>query len=294
MRERCCSTGYGKNKINSCLSKVQYFEVKIVIMKKADVLKKLVRDKYAGIAVDSNKKCCCSKNTSPEYSVFTESYAEQQGYVEDADLGLGCGLPTEYAGIKEGDAVLDLGCGAGNDCFIARRLVGESGKVTGLDFTGEMLEKAQMNNQKMGYSNVGFIKGDIEHIPLPDNSYDVVISNCVLNLVPDKKQAFSEILRTLKKGGHFCVSDIVLMGELPDNIRNAAALYAGCVSGALLKEAYINTIQNAGFSDIEIKKERQIIVPDEMLLEYISKEELETYQHTGAGIFSITVVGSKP
>ncbi len=263
------------------------------MIKKADDLKKLVQDKYAGIAVEKNKKCCCSEDSSPEYSVFNENYTHQQGYVEDADLGLGCGLPTEYAGIKERDAVLDLGCGAGNDCFVARSLVGESGKVTGLDFTDEMLEKARMNNQKMGYSNVGFIKGDIEDIPLPDNSYDIVISNCVLNLVPDKQKAFLEILRILKKGGHFCVSDIVLIGELPDTIRNAAALYAGCVSGALLKKAYVNTIQEAGFSDIEIKKERQIIVPDEMLLEHISKEELEKYKNTGAGIYSITVAGSK-
>ena len=206
-------------------------------MKNSDSLKEIVRDKYAEIAIASNRKQCgCRGDRKPDYSVLSLDYTVKEGYVEEADLKLGCGIPTDHAGIREGDRVLDLGSGAGNDVFVARRIVGESGSVTGMDFTDEMLEKARGNNEKMAYSNVEFVKGDIEDIPLPENSYDVVISNCVLNLVPDKQKAFAEIMRVLKPGGHFCVSDIVLKGELPDDMREAASLYAGCVSGALQKQ----------------------------------------------------------
>ena len=262
-------------------------------MNNSENIKKIVRDKYAGIAIESSCGCCGGKEKQTGYTVFNESYKSQQGYLEDADLGLGCGLPTEYANMKAGDAVLDLGSGAGNDCFVARSIVGEAGTVTGLDFTDEMLEKARINNQKMGYTNVLFVKGDIENMPLPDNMYDVVISNCVLNLVPDKQKAFSEIMRVLKPGGQFCVSDIVLLGELPAKIREAATLYAGCVSGALQKEDYLHVIKGSGFSGIEIKKERQVSVPDKQLLPYISQNELMDYKQSGAGIFSITVIGKK-
>ena len=201
-------------------------------MKDSTTLKQIVKDKYAEIAVASSKTssgCCgdsgCCGNTETGYSVMSHDYSNLEGYLENADLKLGCGIPTNHAGISQGDSVLDLGSGAGNDCFVVRSIVGETGHVTGLDFTDEMLIKAQRNNAIMGYENVEFVKGDIENIPLPDNSYDVVISNCVLNLVPDKKKAFSEIRRVLKPGGHFCVSDIVLKGELPDDMREAAALY---------------------------------------------------------------------
>jgi ubiquinone/menaquinone biosynthesis C-methylase UbiE len=220
-------------------------------------------------------------------------YTKMDGYVEEADLKLGCGIPTAHAGIRKGDRVLDLGSGAGNDCFVARSLVGESGFVTGLDFTDEMLEKANQNNRKMGFSNVEFVKGDIEQIPLPDNTYDVVISNCVLNLVPDKHRAFSEIRRVLKPGGHFCVSDIVLKGELPHNMREAAALYAGCVSGALQMEDYLEIVKEAGYAQVEVKDERINDLPDEYFVQYVSGETLQSYRDSGAGIFSITVVGTK-
>lgn len=263
-------------------------------MKDSESLKQIVKDTYAGIAIDSTKSGCgCCGDKEPDYSMMSLDYAKVEGYVEEADLKLGCGIPTKYAAIKKGDRVLDLGSGAGNDCFVARSIVGETGSVTGLDFTDEMLDKARKNNEKMGYQNVNFVKGDIEQIPLVDNTYDVVISNCVLNLVPDKDKGFSEIKRVLKPGGHFCVSDIVLKGELPDNMREAAALYAGCVSGALQKEAYLQIVRECGYAQVEVKEERINHVPDEFLIKYVSQETIDTYRSSGAGIFSITVVGTK-
>ena len=263
-------------------------------MKNPETLKQIVKDKYAEIAVASDKKSCgCCGDKEPDYSVLSLNYDNLDGYVENADLKLGCGIPTNHAGIKKGDTVLDLGSGAGNDVFVARSIVGKTGKVTGLDFTDEMLTKANRNNVMMGYTNVEFVKGDIENIPLPDNTYDVIISNCVLNLVPDKDRAFSEIRRLLKPGGHFCVSDIVLKGELPDDMREAAALYAGCVSGALQKEDYLGIIEKVGFSKVEVKEELKNDVPDEYLLESVSEEAVKKYRNSGAGIFSLTVVGTK-
>jgi ubiquinone/menaquinone biosynthesis C-methylase UbiE len=263
-------------------------------MKDSETLKQIVKEKYTEIAVASNKKSCgCCGEKEPDYSMLNLDYTKLDGYVKDADLNLGCGIPTEHAAIKPGDRVLDLGSGAGNDCFVARSIVGETGSVTGLDFTDEMLQKARQNNMKMGYNNVEFIKGDIERIPLPDNSYDVVISNCVLNLVPDKQKAFSEIRRVLKPGGHLCVSDIVLKGELPDELRDAAALYAGCVSGALQKDDYLQIVKESGYSNVKVKEERINDVPDEFLIQHVSKEAIEAYRGSGAGIFSITVLGTK-
>jgi len=263
-------------------------------MKDADSIKNIVKDKYGKIALAPlQESCCCGSDKGINYSIMSQDYTDLDGYVEEADLKLGCGVPTEYAGLKEGQRVLDLGSGAGNDVFVTRRIVGETGAVTGLDFTNEMLNKAVQNNEKMGYANVNFVKGDIENIPLPDNSYDVIISNCVLNLVPDKQKAFAEILRVLKPGGHFCVSDIVLKGELPEDMRNAASLYAGCVSGALQKEDYLAGIKKAGFTGVEVKSERQNDVPDEYLRESVSQQSIDAYRSSGAGIFSITVVGSK-
>jgi SAM-dependent methyltransferase len=255
-------------------------------------IKEIVRDKYADLAKEE-KKCCCSSNKQLNFTVFNESYENLPGYVKDADLNLGCGVPTEYVGLEEGQSVIDLGCGAGNDCFISRSIVGETGKVVGIDFTDEMIEKARKNAGTLGYKNVEFLKGDIENIPVDDGSFDVVISNCVLNLVPDKEKAFSEIHRILKKNGHFCVSDIVLKGSLPEKVRETAALYAGCVSGALQMDEYLAIIKKTEFTNIEVKKERQIHVPNSMFLEHISIDELEEFRSSGTGIYSITVVGSK-
>lgn len=266
---------------------------------KANDLKILVKKKYGEIARDKKAveqaSCCgdtgCGCDT--EYSVFSMEYGKLEGYLPDADLKLGCGIPTEFAGIRKGDHVLDLGSGAGNDCFVARALVGKSGYITGLDFTNDMLEKARNNVKKLGYSNVEFIKGDIEEMPLKENTYDVVISNCVLNLVPDKEKAFKEIFRVLKPGGHFCISDVILKGELPKELQEAAEMYVGCVSGALQKSAYLDIIKKSGFTDIEIKREDRGGIPDTVLSDYLSKEEIIRFKDSGAGIFSITLVGYK-
>ncbi len=267
---------------------------------KAEELKLIVKDKYGEIALQSknqNQSSCCRGSDccdDMDYTIFSDDYTRLEGYNPDADLGLGCGIPTEYAGIKKGDHVLDLGSGAGNDCFVARTFVGEEGKVTGLDFTDAMLEKARINLEKTGFANIDFIKGDIENMPLPDHTFDVVISNCVLNLVPDKEKAFREIYRILKPGGHFSISDVVLEGSLPIELKEAAEMYAGCVSGAVKKSVYLTTIEEQGFSDITIHKEKQIIIPDEILANYLPTVEVEAAKQGEFGIFSITVNVTKP
>lgn len=182
-----------------------------------------------------------------EFSVFADDYSNLKGYNEAADLGLGCGLPTEFAKIQKGQTVVDLGSGAGNDCFVARAETGETGQVIGLDFTPEMIDKARTNAKKLGFSNVRFIYGDIEAIPLEDNVADVVVSNCVMNLVPSKEKAYAETYRILKPGGHFSISDIVIEGELPEELKKAAEMYAGCVSGAIQKDDYLSIITKSGF-----------------------------------------------
>lgn len=271
-------------------------------MKTEKEIKKVVRDNYAEIVKQAEKKgsssgCCaptgCCGTSEIDYSVFNDNYSDQEGYVAEADLNLGCGIPTEFAEINKGDTVVDLGSGAGNDVFVARAIVGTEGKVIGVDFTAEMLEKANSNNTKLGFDNVEFKFGEIENLPLETDEIDVVISNCVLNLVPDKAKAFSEIYRTLKPGGHFCVSDIVLMGELPDGLKKSAAMYAGCVSGALQKEEYMAHIQNTGFANVEIKTTKRIQLPDELLKQYLNEEEFKLFKENEFGIFSITVVGYK-
>ena len=265
-----------------------------------DTIKDIVKEKYSAIAKQTkqeNESSCCGATSCcsvVDYTVFSENYDKLEGYNPDADLGLGCGLPTEFAGIQPGNTVLDLGSGAGNDCFVARALVGETGYVAGIDFTEAMIEKARENARKLGYSNVDFILGDIEDIPVKFGVVDVVVSNCVLNLVPDKPKAFSEILRVLKQGGHFCISDVVLEGELPLGLKEDATMYAGCVSGALERSEYLKIISEAGFQNVEIKKEKKIELPDDLLLTYMSADELEQFKNGSNGIFSITVTGDKP
>lgn len=262
-------------------------------------IKGIVKEKYGSIASQSNlllqQGCCGPSNccNELEVSMIGDEYTGVKGYNPDADLGLGCGLPTEFAGIKSGDSILDLGSGAGNDCFIARTIVGETGKVTGLDFTKKMIQKARQNLAKTSFKNIEFIHGDIEEIPLPHSSFDVVISNCVLNLVPDKQKAFSEIYRILKPGGHFCISDVVINGQLPAKLKEAAEMYAGCVSGATEKQEYLKIIEDQGFSLIKIHKEKPIILPDNVLINYLSEYELKKFNNSGTGIYSITVTAKK-
>lgn len=268
-------------------------------MENSNELKNLVKEKYAEIANQSktvNEASCCGVGSCSgvDYTVFSEDYSKLKGYNPDADLGLGCGLPTEFALIKEGDVVIDLGSGAGNDAFVARAITGEKGKVIGIDFTDEMINKARDNADKLGFHNVEFRFGDIEKMPVAANKADVIISNCVLNLVPDKVKAFQEIFRVLKQGGHFSVSDIVASGELPASIKSGAELYAGCVSGAIKKEEYLDIIQKTGFENIRIQKERVIAIPDDIYLKFISEEELKKFKESGVNLISINVYADKP
>jgi arsenite methyltransferase len=265
-------------------------------------IKEMVKEKYGAIANQSkeqNKSSCCGSGSgcgcsNVEFSVMSEDYTKLPGYVADADLALGCGLPTEYAQIKTGDTVVDLGSGAGNDCFIARSIVGESGRVIGIDMTEAMIEKAKSNATKLGFKNVEFRLGDIDNMPIEDYTADVVVSNCVMNLVPNKQKAFAETFRIIKQGGHFSISDIVLQGELPDDLRKEATLYAGCISGAVQKEEYLRIIKVAGFTNIVVQKDRKIEIPTEIYAKFLSIDQLREYRKSHVGIFSITVYADKP
>jgi arsenite methyltransferase len=262
-------------------------------------LKEIVKAKYSEIALQDKEtnmsSCCGAGGCSTEiYNIMSDDYTKLPGYVEGADLGLGCGLPTEFAKIKEGDVVVDLGSGAGNDCFVARRSTGATGKVIGIDFTPAMVEKARANAEKMGYHNVEFRQGDIEHMPITANSADVVVSNCVLNLVPNKHAVIQDIFRVLKPGGHFSISDVVLVGALPEGIRNAAEMYAGCVSGAIQKQVYMELIDSNGFENVTIQKEKAIIIPDDILVNYLNPTEIAAFRASQMGIFSVTVFAQKP
>ena len=268
-----------------------------VIEKENSKIKEMVREKYAEIAREESTccdtSCCGTSKKIVGYTIMNDEYRNLDGYVAEADLGLGCGLPTEFAGIKKGDTVVDLGSGAGNDVFVARAVTGDTGKVIGIDMTEEMIGKANRNNQKLGFNNVEFKLGEIENMPLDNDTADVVVSNCVLNLVPNKQNAFTEIYRIMKSGGHFCVSDIVLKGELPSGLKKSAAMYAGCVAGAVQQDEYLGIIRDTGFKNIEIKKTKVIGLPDEVLTDYLNEEEIRTFRENEIGIFSITVVAYK-
>ncbi len=268
-------------------------------MKTETEIKELVRQKYSEIALQdksTNESSCCGAGgcSTEVYNIMTDDYTDLKGYSPDADLGLGCGLPTQFAAIKKGDVVIDLGSGAGNDCFIARSESGENGKIIGIDFTEAMINKARQNAENLGFNNVEFRQGDIEHMPVTSNSADVIVSNCVLNLVPNKNNVFKEIFRVLKPGGHFSISDVVLSGKLPEQLKNAAEMYAGCVSGAIQKETYLELIKINGFTDMRIQKEKPIIIPDDILKNYLSPEELVAFKTGNTGIFSISVFAAKP
>ena len=263
-------------------------------------IKDIVREKYSRIAKKSNdpsnrEGCCgitdcCSES---DYTVFSESYEKLEGYNADADLGLGCGIPTDFADIKPGDHVVDLGSGAGNDCFVARSLVGETGRVTGLDFSDDMLSKANENVKKLGYANIDFVKGDIDQMPFAEGQFDVIVSNCVLNLVPDKVKAFAEMFRVLRPGGHFCVSDIVVEGEMSEKLRVNAEMYAGCVSGALQYNDYLDVVSRTGFKKVQVHKKRRLAIPDHILGLNLDEAEINQFKTGIIGLFSITVSAVK-
>ncbi len=263
-------------------------------------IKQLVKEKYSEIANQSkeqNLTSCCGATgcgSSEVYNIMADDYSTLEGYNPEADLGLGCGLPTEFAKIKEGDTVIDLGSGAGNDAFVARRLTGEKGKVIGIDFTEAMIARAKENAEKLGLKNVEFRQGDIDNMPVTTNKADVIVSNCVLNLVPNKHKVFSEVYRVLKPGGHFSISDIVLDGLLPERWKEVAELYAGCVSGAIQRSEYLGIIEEAGFKNIMLQKDKTIIIPDEILASYLTADEIAEYKKGATRITSITVYAEKP
>lgn len=268
-------------------------------MESVQEIKDMVRQKYSEIALqdkETNASSCCGAGgvSSEVYNIMSEQYNDVKGYRPEADLGLGCGLPTRFARIKQGDTVIDLGSGAGNDCFVARAETGEKGKVIGIDFAEPMIAKARKNAEALGFNNVEFRQGDIEHMPVSDSSADVIVSNCVLNLVPDKQAVFADIFRVLKPGGHFSISDIVLTGVLPEKIKNAAEMYAGCVASAIDKDEYLGYISKAGFTAITVQKDKPIIVPDDILKNYLTEDEIGQYKATNTVIRSITVYGEKP
>ena len=268
-------------------------------METPEQIKDMVRQKYSEIALqdkDTNQSSCCGSGccSTDVYNIMSDDYSTLEGYNPDADLGLGCGLPTQFAQIKKGDVVIDLGSGAGNDAFIARSETGETGKVIGIDFTPAMIDKARANAEKLNFHNVEFRQGDIEKMPVTANTADVIVSNCVLNLVPNKYGVFQEIHRVLKPGGHFSISDIVLIGMLPEKIQQAAEMYAGCVAGAIQKNEYLGLIENTGFAAITLQKEKPITVPDDILSQYLNQDEIAAFKASGTGIYSVTVFAEKP
>ncbi|MFZ1312963.1 MAG: arsenite methyltransferase [Chitinophagaceae bacterium] len=275
------------------------YHLKIVTMNTDAQLKEIVRQKYSEIALqdkETNQSSCCGAGgcSTEVYNIMSDDYTTLEGYNPDADLGLGCGLPTQFANIKKGDTVIDLGSGAGNDCFVARAETGETGKVIGIDFTPAMIDKARANAEKRGFNNVEFRQGDIEKMPVTSNVADVIVSNCVLNLVPNKDGVFKEIFRVLKPVGHFSISDVVLVGNLPEALRKDAEMYAGCVSGAIQKQVYLELIRHNGFQNITVQKEKPIIIPDDILKNYLDDEELNKFKNGTTGIFSVTVFAQKP
>lgn len=227
-----------------------------------DKIKEVVKKSYANIVTKSNNcgcSCNCGSYSDNEQIAKSIGYSEREiNLASEANLGLGCGNPVAMSKIKEGDTVLDLGSGAGFDCFLALKKVGETGKVIGVDMTEEMIEKAKAIAQKNGYKNVEFKLGEIENLPIDDNSIDVAISNCVINLVPDKEKAFNEIYRVLKTGGSIYLSDIVLLEDISEDIRNNEELLAGCVGGALLKDDYLDIIKKAGFEVTILSEDKDI------------------------------------
>lgn len=266
----------------------------------AETLKETVRERYGAIARSRGQESCCAPrnaccgSAAAPAGFMGESYGELEGYVPEADFGLGCGLPTESAGLAAGQTVVDLGAGAGNDAFIARRVVGASGRVIGVDMTQAMVTQARRNAEKLGYANVEFLLGELEHLPLPDGVADVALSNCVFNLVPDKARAFAEVRRILKPGGHFSISDIVSTAPLLPRLKEVAALYTGCVAGALPLDDYRVLIERAGFENLEVLRERRIDLPAEVLQQHLGAAEIAALHTSGLALLSVTLRARRP
>jgi SAM-dependent methyltransferase len=275
-------------------------------MKKEEI-KKVVREGYAKIAKQGSS-CCPPVNSCCGSTDLAEDIGKRIGYTEEefkavpegANLGLGCGNPVALASLREGEVVLDLGSGAGLDCFLAASKVGKKGRVIGVDMTPEMIEKARENARKGNYRNVEFRLGEIENLPVADNSADVAISNCVINLVPDKRRVFMEVFRVLKPGGRLMISDIVLLKELSDVIKNSVEAYIGCLSGAIMKDEYMEAIKAAGFHDVRIVDETFFPIecmandPTAKAIMENSKIPLEKVEEVASSVISIKVYGVKP
>jgi len=271
-----------------------------------EVIKKAVREGYAKIA-KKERSCCAPVGSCCGSADFVEDISKKVGYTDEelksvpegANLGLGCGNPIALASLRIGETVMDLGSGAGFDSFLAALRVGRTGRVIGVDMTPEMIDKARENAQKGGYVNVEFRLGEIENLPAADNSVDVVVSNCVINLSPDKERVFKEAYRVLRPGGRLMVSDIVLLKELPEFIKNSIDAYIGCLSGAVMKAEYIKTIQEAGFQDVEILDESyfplECMANDQTAKALINEENipLEELEELGTTVVSIKVTGKK-
>ncbi|MFB6232376.1 MAG: arsenite methyltransferase [Salinibacter sp.] len=259
-----------------------------------DALKDAVREKYAALATE-NESCCGSSegcDSGAEFDV-SRDYADAV-LAETADLDLGCGRPTDHADLRMGEHILDLGSGAGMDAFVARRDVGPEGHVHGVDLAEEMVEKARENADNLDYDNVTFEVGDIEDLPVEDGTFDVILSNCVLNLVPDKRAAFRQMHRALRPGGRFSVSDIVHDGTLPSGLREAAELHVGCVAGAMERDAYLGRLREVGFSGVRVATEKIISLPDDLLAEHSEGDRGADVRAGDAGLQSVTVVGRRP
>lgn len=257
-------------------------------------IKAIVKKKYGEIALTADGGCGCGcASDAPDNVFMDEDYSKEEGYVADANLNLGCGLPTAFAALKPGQTVVDLGSGAGNDAFIAAHKVGPSGRVVGIDMTPAMIERAEINRRKVGLQNVEFKFGEIENMPLDDSIADVVLSNCVINLVPDKKKAFVEIYRILKPGGTFVISDVVVEGEMSPAAKAAAELYSGCISGAVEKDEYLRIIRETGFRDLRLDKERDVPVPQDLLDRVLAEVPAEQRTLGSARVLSITVRAAK-
>jgi arsenite methyltransferase len=275
-------------------------------MKKEEV-RKVVREGYAQVAKGGSaccapqNSCCCTPNTATDISKKI-GYADEdiQSVPEGANLGLGCGNPVAVASLKKGEVVLDLGSGAGFDCFLAANKVGKTGKVIGVDMTPEMLEKARGNARKGNYENVEFRLGEIENLPVADNHVDAIISNCVINLSPDKQKVFQEAFRVLKPGGRLMVSDMVLLSELPDSIKSSAAAYIGCLAGAMMQDEYLKAIESAGFKQVSIIDETSLstdYTPKDPIVKTLANDSgisQADLKKLGSSVRSIKVQAIKP
>jgi ubiquinone/menaquinone biosynthesis C-methylase UbiE len=281
-------------------------------MKKEEI-QKIVRERYGRIAAQSGSNCCCGPNSESSSCCGTSinlasAIGKKIGYSneeinmvpEGANLGLGCGNPVALASLKEGEIVLDLGSGAGFDCFLASSKVGSEGRVIGIDMTAEMLDKARENARIGGYQNVEFRLGEIENLPVADSSVDVIISNCVINLSSDKQRVFDEAFRVLKPGGRLMVSDIVILKDLPENILNSIDAYTGCIAGAMKKDDYLESIEKSGFEAVEVLEESSFSL-DCVVNDPVAQKTMEDFNMTkkqvedlSASVASVRVQGIKP